>query len=1121
MEPATPSLDRDPGLEQDAALGAIVRMHLDSPFPACLQDARFRYLEVNAAYAELVGHPRERLVGRDPLELFPPEDHAQALALRMRVQNAPTDPGIQPLREQRFIDSQGREHRARVAARLLRDAAGRRYYLSMLQDTTAEHVARERADRSARELDDWFVLSPVGMVLYDEAGLLVRTNPAFDALVGPLPVLLDEAPAGLQHLLAWDERARPSAGLPSQPLPKLQPGGPPLVSQGWLTLSDGSQHHLRATVRCYRTSDGQRRFMAVVEDRSAEEERDLAQMQIGALMDTAGVGLATFQESSGWVRQGMRAPSRPPVPGARGGAAPAPVVSAALQSISRDIVLPDSMPEYERLQQALRHAQRAEVRYAIRHPELGHRWLLTRVEPATLASGKRTTSVVTLDITEQQQNQARSEQLLHEMGTILESSTAGIAYVRGAVLVRCNRRFEAMLGLRRGRVAGSSVHEIFGRHAQARRIVGETVEALNAGKRFETEIEIVPGPDRPKLPRKWYALSVRRVGPPGEQIEAIAVLSDITRLKAQQTELEHLARDRELMFSLSEVGIAFVRQGCIQQANEALALLTGRSVEDLLLSPLAVLFSDGETYRRQWAIEEAALRQHGRWVGERQLRRQDGRLLWVQVSLRLVREGDPNSGMIAAYVNVDDRHRAEQVVALQAERTRAILDSVLVGIVTVGPRGIEWMNRSARRMFGGDLVDFLNQPIGTVATPDPEHPFRQTHYLNDLVEGEAETFECQVKARDGRQFWVVGNVVATGRDATGRQLTYALLDIERRRMAEARMSQAQASLQRVIEAAPLAITLRDARTLQILQVNRVAARSLGRAPADLVGLTPEAMYPAEIARQRRADMEQALRSSDVTQREYRVERDAQVWDARYLPLSTVPGQPPNQLLLVATDVTEQHAAQQAKFDAAISQREMLVKEVHHRIKNNLQGVAGLLQQIAQRKPEVAPAIAEVVGQVQAIAQVYGLQVGVTGPLRVKALVESITGSVQRTFGCQMQLTVRGPMPEAWALPEAESIPVALTINELLTNAVKHSAGLARVDCTLDVADAEVKVTIANLGRLPDGFTLSRFPGGVSGLGLVRALLPRRSATFTLDQHGDEVRAVVTLVPPGVTRLAPL
>jgi hypothetical protein len=61
----------------------------------------------------------------------------------------------------------------------------------------------------------------------------------------------------------------------------------------------------------------------------------------------------------------------------------------------------------------------------------------------------------------------------------------------------------------------------------------------------------------------------------------------------------------------------------------------------------------------------------------------------------------------------------------------------------------------------------------------------QTQYLDELVEGQAETFECKVKGRDGREFWVVGNAVVTGRESTGRQLTYALLDIERRRQAEA------------------------------------------------------------------------------------------------------------------------------------------------------------------------------------------------------------------------------------------------------------------------------------------------------------------------------------------------
>ena len=1086
-----------------AVLREALRLTWDAPFPAALQDESFRLVDVNQAFIDLTGMPREALIGLDPLTLQPEEDRASSAAAReqMRDQQDSTRPAT--MVERRLLDASGREHWFRAARYVLRTTDGRPMFLSVLQDLTAEHVARERADRSARELDDWFDLSPFGMLLFDADGLLVRTNAAFEALAGSVPVQLSEASESLRRLLGWGDAA----------LAALQPGSSPLEGNGFVAQADGSLRRLRAIVRCHLTAGGQHRYMALVEDRSVEEERDIAQMQIGAMMDTAGVALATFQESSGWVRQ------RQPGSAMQSGASAS---SAALQNISREIVLPESLAEYEKLQHALRHAQRAEAHYAIRHPELGQRWLLTRVEPATLASGKRTTSVVTLDVTEQHQAQQRSEQLLREMTTILESTTVGIAYLRGDVLVRCNRRFEAMLGLRGGAAAGSSAVELFGRDTQARRIADETRQALTAGTVFETEFEVATLLGG-TAPRPWYSLSVRRTLPAtAGVIEAIAVLTDITRLKLQQTELEILARDRELMFSLSEVGIAFMRHGRIQRANEALAQLTGWSVEELSTLDIEALFPDTIEFEHRWPQEERDLRVFGRWSGERALRQRDGRLIWVQAAKRLVVEGDPGGGIIASYVNVDSRYRAERAIALQADRTRAILDSVLVGIVTVGPQGIEWMNRSARRMFGGDLADFMNLPIATVATADPAHPFLRTEYLTELVEGEAETFECRLRGRDGREFWVVGNVVSTARESTGRQLTYALLDIERRREAEARMSQAQVQLQRIIEAAPLAITLRDARTLKVLQVNGVAAANGRTTPEALIGLTPEQMFDAETAPQRRRDMAQALASSAVTKHEYRLEQDGEwrIWDARYLPLATTPGAPPDQLLLVATDVTEQRAAQEARYEAAIAQREMLVKEVHHRIKNNLQGVAGLLQQIAQRKPEVAGPIAEVVGQVQAIAQVYGLQVGESGPLQLMSVVKAITASVQRTFGRVIRFAVSGESAPQWMLPEAESIPIALTLNELLTNAVKHSAASpdADISCTLACTDDEVTIVIANSGALPDGLDLARIPGGVSGLGLVRALLPRRSANLTLQHAAGQVLATITLRRPGVTRL---
>ncbi len=702
-------------------------------------------------------------------------------------------------------------------------------------------------------------------------------------------------------------------------------------------------------------------------------------------------------------------------------------------------------------------------------------------------------------------------QLLHELSTILESTPAGIAYLRDDVLVRCNRRFERMLGLTPGTMTGQSLDALLASDPRIDRIVTETATELIKSEQFESELEIVI----PGLQTRWYTLSARRIGDSVTPLEVIAVLSDITSIRSQQVQLEALGRDRDLMFTLSGVGIAFVKDGLIQSANPALSHLVGDESKTLAGRPWLSLYAEDADNNQDPDIT-SMLRSLGHWQGERALRTRQGGTMWAEVALRLVNPHRAEEGFIASFVNVDDRHRAEQNLTLQADRTRAILDSVFVGIVTLDAQGIAWMNRSARRMFGGDLADFVGQPLSTVATPDLDHPFRLTDYLDDLLDGQSHTFECQVVGRDGRMFWVVGNAVVTLGEFNQRHITYALLDIDRRREAEAQSAEAQATLQRIIEMAPMAITLIDAHQLTLEQANQAACAYMNLDASKALGKPPEALYDADRARILRADMQHALDSGQTVHREYSrpFKGGNQVWDVNYLPLAAE-GETADQLLVVASDVTEQRAAEQARLDAAIAQREMLVKEVHHRIKNNLQGVAGLLQQIAARKPEVASAISEVVGQVQAIAQVYGLQVGAGGPLHLKAVVEAIAASVQRTFGRPITLSVEGQYAGDWQLPEAESIPIALCLNELLTNAHKHGPGSAALSCVLQSSEQGVCIRILSPGQLPVGFNVDRVPGGVSGLGLVRALLPRRSAKLSLTQEGAEVLTCVNLTPPGI------
>jgi PAS domain S-box-containing protein len=871
------------------------------------------------------------------------------------------------------------------------------------------------------ELQGWFELSPLGQVVFDEAGVVLRHNAALARMLGPLPAQLRDVAPEIRLLLGWP------AELPAVAATRTQ--------DGWIATPQGDPMRVRVRVRGVPSSGGGRlpgsapnRWIAMVEDRDVEDERDIARVEIQALMGTAGIGVATWDAARGWVGSVQRG-GRAAAPDGVVDSAASGVRQGSLMAVGRDLVEPESMADYERLQTALRTRTRIEVRYAVRHHESGRRWLMTRVEPAELGPQRGAFSVVTVDVTEEETARRRNQDLLTELTTILDVSPAGIAYLRGDQLVRCNRRFESLLSGQPACTPGEPFEAVLVSAGIPAETVEQVMRAVRGVGALEMELLLPAGPRR--LMPIWCSLALRRTHEttPGA-VGLVVVLADATRLKSQQMELEALARERE---------------------------------------------------------------------------------------------------------------RARESLVQQADRTRAILDSVLVGIVTVGDKGIDWMNRSARRMFGGELADFIGSPISVVANDELDHPLRRTDYGETLEEGQAETFECRLRARDGRHFWVVGNVVVTGQDTATRQLTYALLDIERRRQAEVSIVQARASLQRIIETAPLAIALFDAASQQVVQLNQMAATFAGRPMNEIVGRVPSQWLPGPEGAKLSADLHRALATPDSVQRELRrgavdgmvvadgeasaVDLLPRVWDIRIVSLRSA-ADAPDQLLMVASDVTAQRAADEARLAAAIAQREMLIKEVHHRIKNNLQGVAGLLQQSASRHPEAAGAIAEAVSQVHAIAQVHGLQVGVTGPMRVRGVVEAIAASVQRMFGRTIVVEVSGPAPHRFALTEADSIPIALTVNELFTNAIKHSAAASgetptEIRCHVAVTDTTITISIANRGTLVPGFTLAGIPAGVSGLGLVRSLLPRKGARMAIAADGADVVARLELSPPAVTVLEPL
>jgi PAS domain S-box-containing protein len=223
------------------------------------------------------------------------------------------------------------------------------------------------------------------------------------------------------------------------------------------------------------------------------------------------------------------------------------------------------------------------------------------------------------------------------------------------------------------------------------------------------------------------------------------------------------------------------------------------------------------------------------------------------------------------------------------------------------------------------------------------------------------------------------------------------------------------------------------------------------------------------------------------------------------------------VIATGMDITDRKRAEEERLAYAQSQRDTLVREVHHRIKNNLQGVVGLLRQHVQREPALRLPVEAAVGQVGTMALVHGLQAQDRNERVVLCeLTETIARQVVMLTGAHITPRVTRQVLRPVPLAHEEAVPVALIINELLFNAVKHGAGEEGVSVTIDCANGWATIRVINpADSLPSELDIEHGRGLSTGLSLVRALLPTRGASVRLWYNNGVAIAELKLAPPWV------
>jgi PAS domain S-box-containing protein len=1096
----------------------------ESPVAALLLDTGFRVIGTNRAACETLGHPVETMIGKDLEDLVHPDDRAAYRRTRDEMQRGLHSADTA---ERRLVHRDGSVVWTKASVRALSAGSAHRQFLAVLENFTDRKLFEEQLQVALRDQQTLFETMSVG-VAQTMSGKILLANREFAQMFG----YGDGEVIGMPLWdLCVDRRNRMPGELSGMPVVRpYETTSAEVVLFGkdgepvWCLVQARAIHVEAAGTGALH--EAIYTFQDISEIKRQREALSRSLLELNVVLDATSTAVLHLADDR-VVRFNAQTQLMFGGPGRDLSGTDFAELFASEQEY-QNAVAP--------LRELVASGRPASFEARMKGPS-GPIWGLVSLRPIDPKAPGRGTIASILDITDRRGQEEQLQNALAQQQLIFDTALVGLLFVRDGRPVRANSAMEELLACDPGGLVNQM--QLFTHPTDHLLLasLAEHYEEIQVNGACEFELHMY----RRRGDPIWVAVQGRAVNPERPELGYIFAFVDIDTRKRSESELRDTLSELQLIFDNSLVGMLYVANDLIVKANAATEQLFGydaRDFEELQIGSLFAVPEQWETVRATPPSSEGEVDDivegDGAFSFERLMRRADGTTFWCAGYGRPIEPASPERGMILTLMDVDARRRSEE----ELRRVRNLLDLVVENLpVLVSVREAESGRFVSLNRAGESLTGLTRrQVVGRTWSEIYARPFAELYAELDrkaLSTGTQVERPRDVMLRsDGRRLTVNQRVIplfepqpAGGRatDGVARYVMSIIDDLSEEVRAEAALRETETRFRQFAENIDQLVFIMTGDFSSVLYVNPRYTPMIGGAVDELLD-DPRSVLrhvnyedlprvsralPRLVARMRR------LQRSEITARIDHRSKGVRIVHVRLNPVRMEDGT--IRVFGVADDVTERTRAEQQRMEEVVKQRDILVREVHHRIKNNLQGVAGLLQHMADSKPEVAVTLSEIAGQIQAIAQVHGLQIRSSGTLPVLGVAQGIFATLSGMFGVEIRF--EPPPPDLWryGLPEGEAVPLALVMNELGTNAIKHRS--SRGDSILVRVAARpdgLAFTIENPGRLPAGFDLAQIATSVSGLGLVKSMLPRRGARLTLEQAGNVVAARLQLAPPSIS-----
>ncbi|RYX81216.1 PAS domain S-box protein [bacterium] len=529
----------------------------------------------------------------------------------------------------------------------------------------------------------------------------------------------------------------------------------------------------------------------------------------------------------------------------------------------------------------------------------------------------------------------------------------------------------------------------------------------------------------------------------GNVVGTIGALLDITtRKNAEMAQKQSEERLRGVIEHAVDGLIIHDFNGNVLEANAQICNSLGYSRDELLamnVRDIELHFHDAEVLQKWQDVKEGArITVNGRH------KRSDGSSFPVEARVGLI-EWEGINAILAVVRDISERERREEMRRALEARFESVVGAASDAVVLADAEGkVMLWNARAHSIFGWSEEESLERDITFIMPPRYRHGHHEG--LERVSKGGDFKLAGQVLSlvglhKDGHEF-PIELTLGLWRDGEHTFYTAIIRDVSERERLARELRDALIERRLIMDAVPDVLFRLDMEG-RLVAWNKELERVTGW-DAEVLTNRPaieffEPQYHGLII----DAIVRSLRGEQVE-----VEAPLLHANGSTTPhsLAAVPLRDDAGTLLglvgTARDITEKLKAEE-QIRLSLREKEVLLKEIHHRVKNNLQIINSLLsmQADALGDARVKAAFAESQNRVRAMALIHETlyRAGDLGRIDVRAYCNRLTSALVRGYssacpGVSLQLDV----PNGLFLPLDAAVPCGLIINELVTNSLKYA-----------------------------------------------------------------------------------